>query len=297
MLAAAPRVCRPPMRSTCGSCRGQTTSCRSSGCSSPLSSGARSPSHSTGAQRHAVPLEHVGGLARVTIPATEIRADRRYVQLRSRLERRPWLEGVPVLSPTDLANVKPHVIVRTPEAFRLRLMTAALWLFAAFWTAHAFRRMRGTIGDPVALPVVLLLCGIGLMSLVALRDPLRDTMSFFASVTGIVAGLGLLVLASRGRPGGVAAAPRGARATRRRCRARHVAAALRHGAGNERRTVAAARVPARGLHPAARGARARRALRATRRVPARVLAGAHAVAPVAASRERAPVEGRRAGRS
>ena len=145
---------------------------------------------------HDVPLEHVGGLARVAIPATEILADRRYVQLRSRLERRPAIQSVPVLSPADLADLKPHVVVRTPETFRLRLVSAALCLVAAFWTAHAFRRRRGTIGDPVALPVVLLLCGIGLMSLVALRDPLRDTMSFSASVSGIVAGLGLLVVAS-----------------------------------------------------------------------------------------------------
>src|SRR5215203_2491407 len=64
-----------------------------------------------------VPLEHVGGLARVTIPAAEIRADRRYVQLRSRLERRPGLQGVPVLSPIDLAILKAHVIVRTPDGF------------------------------------------------------------------------------------------------------------------------------------------------------------------------------------
>ena len=145
---------------------------------------------------HDVPLEHVGGLARVAIPATEILADRRYVQLRSRLERRPAIQSVPVLSPADLADLKPHVVVRTPETFRLRLVSAALCLVAAFWTAHAFRRRRGTIGDPVALPVVLLLCGIGLMNLVALRDPLRDTMSFSASVSGIVAGLGLLVVAS-----------------------------------------------------------------------------------------------------
>jgi cell division protein FtsW (lipid II flippase) len=145
---------------------------------------------------HDVPLEHVGGLARVTIPAIEIRADRRYVQLRSRLERRPELRDVPVLSPADLANLKAHVIVRTPAAFRLRLLTAVLCLVAAFWAAHTFRRKRGTIGDPVALPAVLLLCGMGLMSLLALRDPVRDTMSSFASVSGIVAGLGLLVLAS-----------------------------------------------------------------------------------------------------
>src|SRR5918995_1846823 len=148
------------------------------------------------ATAHDVPLEHVGGLARVTIPATHIGGDRRYVRLRSRLERRPALQEVPVLSPADLAKLKPHVVVRTPQAFRLRLLTAALCLIAAFWAAHAVRRVRGTIGDPVALPVVLLLCGIGLMSLLALRDPLRDTMSFFGSASGIAAGLGFLVVAS-----------------------------------------------------------------------------------------------------
>ena len=142
------------------------------------------------------PLDHVGGLARVTIPSAAIRSDRRYVELRSRLERRPTLHDVPVLSPTDLAILKPRVVVRTREAFRRRCAIAALWLVAGFWAAHFVRRWRRTIGDPVTLPVVLLLCGIGLMSLVALRDPLRDTMSVSASVVGILAGLGVLVLAS-----------------------------------------------------------------------------------------------------
>ncbi len=141
-------------------------------------------------------LDHVGRLATATVPSANVRADRRYVQLRARLEHRPTLQAVPVLSPTDLAALKPGVIVRTPEAFRLRLMMAVLWLAAAFWAAHTVRRLRGTIGDPVLLPIVFLLCGIGLMSLLGLRDPLRDTMSFSASITGIVAGLALLVLAS-----------------------------------------------------------------------------------------------------
>ena len=118
------------------------------------------------------------------------------MELRSRLERRPTLHDVPVLSPTDLATLKPRVVVRTREAFRRRCAIAALWLVAGFWAAHFVRRWRRTIGDPVTLPVVLLLCGIGLMSLVALRDPLRDTMSVSASVVGILAGLGVLVLAS-----------------------------------------------------------------------------------------------------
>src|SRR5687767_3831628 len=46
-------------------------------------------------------LEHVGGLAAVTIPAAEIRADRRFVQLRARMDLRPAATDVPVLSQAD----------------------------------------------------------------------------------------------------------------------------------------------------------------------------------------------------
>jgi hypothetical protein len=42
------------------------------------------------------PLERVGGLAHVTLGADIVRGDRRYVQLRSRLARRPTLEAVPI---------------------------------------------------------------------------------------------------------------------------------------------------------------------------------------------------------
>lgn len=138
-------------------------------------------------------LEHVGALARVTLPAAQVREDARYVELRRRLERRPAMADVPVLGSADLAALKTRVIVRTPEQFRARVLLSTLWLVLAFWGAHAVRRARGDIADPVVVPVVMLLCGIGLMSLVALRDPLRDTMPFSSSVTGIVAGLVLLV--------------------------------------------------------------------------------------------------------
>ena len=197
--------------------------------------------------------------------------------------------------PTDLAALKPHVIVRTPEAFRLRLMMAALWLVAAFWAAHAFRRLRGTIGDPVA--------AAGRSAAVRDRshEPCRRSAIRCATrcpsrprSPASSPGSALLVLASEVD---LEASPLRRAVlgpTRRRRRARIVAAALRHGTGNERRPAAAARVPARRLHPAARGVRARRALRAARGVPSRVLAGAHGVAPLAAPRERAPVEGRRA---
>jgi cell division protein FtsW (lipid II flippase) len=142
------------------------------------------------------PIDHVGELARTGLPAAEVRRDRRFVELRSRLERHPAVQQVPVLSPADLAAIKPRVVVRTPSEFRDAIASAALWLVAAFWAAHVIRRRRGTASDPVALPVVLVLCGIGLMSLIAIRDPLRDTLSFSGSVAGIIAGLTVLVTIS-----------------------------------------------------------------------------------------------------
>jgi cell division protein FtsW (lipid II flippase) len=142
------------------------------------------------------PLEHVGGLAAVTIPAAEIRANRRFAALRSRLERRPALEQVPVLTPADLTAIKPHVVVRTTREFSARIWRAAAWFFGAFWIAHAVRRWRRSQDDPLMLPILMLLSGIGLMTMLSLRDPLRDTIPAAAFAGGIAAGLVLLLAAS-----------------------------------------------------------------------------------------------------
>ena len=139
------------------------------------------------------PLDHVGELAGVTIPASEVRADPRFVELGGRLTRRPDLDRVPVLSPADLATVKQGTIVRTPEELAARLRLAIGLFFAAFWGAHLVRRWRGIDDDPVLLPIVLLLSGIGLMSMVALRDPLRDTVLAYPFALGVAGGAAALV--------------------------------------------------------------------------------------------------------
>src|SRR5687768_5038735 len=69
-------------------------------------------------------IENVGALSGVTISAAEVRADRRLVALGGRLDRRPDLERIPVLTATELAALKPGVIVRTPGEFRTSLMIA-----------------------------------------------------------------------------------------------------------------------------------------------------------------------------
>jgi len=118
------------------------------------------------------------------------------VELRSRLNRRPTLERVPVLTPSDLAAIKPGTIVRTAEEFIATLRLAAALFFAAFWGAHLVRRWRGIADDPLMLPIVMMLSGIGLMSMVALRDPLRDTVLAYRFALGVVAGVVSLVAVS-----------------------------------------------------------------------------------------------------
>lgn len=68
--------------------------------------------------------------------------------------------------------------------------------FALFWIAHLVRRWRGADDDPALLPILLMLCGLGFMSMIALRDPLRDGLIASTFVSGVCAGLVLLLIAS-----------------------------------------------------------------------------------------------------
>ncbi len=142
------------------------------------------------------PLEHVGGLAAVTVPAAEITADPSLVQLRERLARRPAAPSVAVLSAADIAALKPRVTVRTVRQFKVRALRAVVTLLAAFWLTHLVRRWRRRDDDPVLLPAVMLLSGVGMMTMLALRDPLRDTMAVGTFSGGIAAGLAGLLIAA-----------------------------------------------------------------------------------------------------
>jgi cell division protein FtsW (lipid II flippase)/cell division protein FtsI/penicillin-binding protein 2 len=141
-------------------------------------------------------LEHIGGLAQVTLPTQAIRDDARFTRLRERLARRPTAETVPVLSTTDIATIKPALTVRDAGEFDARLWQAVLWFVAAFWVAHIVRRLRRAHDDPVILPALMLLSGIGLIAMLALRDPLRDTMTVVPFIQGAAGGLLLLLAAA-----------------------------------------------------------------------------------------------------
>jgi cell division protein FtsW (lipid II flippase)/cell division protein FtsI/penicillin-binding protein 2 len=141
-------------------------------------------------------VEHVGSLAAVAVPAADIRRDPRLTRLRERLERRPAAEAVQVLSPSDLAAVKPSIVVRTMQQYRSRMLRAVVLFIGAFWIAHLIRRWRQRDDDPVLLPAVMLLSGVGAMAMLGLRDPLRDTMAFGTFSGGVAAGLAALLVAA-----------------------------------------------------------------------------------------------------
>ena len=144
----------------------------------------------------ATPIDHVGALAALTWSDAELKANRRLTQVQARLASRKGTAPLRLLTAADLAAVKPHLVVRTAPEYLSRLGRAFLALLGAFWVAHLVRRWRGTQDDPVLLPILLVLCGLGLMSMVALRDPLRDSLIASTFVSGTCAGLVLLLAAS-----------------------------------------------------------------------------------------------------
>jgi cell division protein FtsI/penicillin-binding protein 2/cell division protein FtsW (lipid II flippase) len=93
-----------------------------------------------------------------------------------------------------VSRLKPLWVVRTPGEFRNAYLTwSAIYLsgFHLVWFAWRARRFAG---DSAILPALHLLSGIGLILMVSLRDPLRDTLEFRKFALGVFLGCLLLLL-------------------------------------------------------------------------------------------------------
>ena len=102
----------------------------------------------------------------------------------------------PILSRAEIALVKPRLAVRSVGQFTREFVRAVAILVATFWLAHLVRRWRRRDDDPLVLPALMLLCGIGVMTMCALRDPVRDTVTAALFAGGAALGVALLVAAS-----------------------------------------------------------------------------------------------------
>lgn len=101
---------------------------------------------------------------------------------------------VPLLR--QLGELKLALVVRTPVEFRREFLLWSMLYVLAFYLVHAVWRVRRFRGDGLLLPLLHLLTGLGLILMVSLRDPLRDTLSFVNYAQGVAAGCVVLLGAS-----------------------------------------------------------------------------------------------------
>ena len=141
-------------------------------------------------------LPNAGALARIHVTESEIRSARGLTSLKKRIEQRGDSRPLPLLTSAQFHLLKPHVVVRPPARFtRDLLLWTALFVFA-FFAVHLWWLIRGFTGDRALLTPIFLLTGAGLILMVSLRDPVRDTMLFADFAQGVVAGCVLLALLS-----------------------------------------------------------------------------------------------------
>jgi cell division protein FtsW (lipid II flippase) len=110
---------------------------------------------------------------------------------RIRVER-PSDRTTQLLTPAQVAHLKPSLAVRTPAEFRDRFLLWIAAFFVSFYAVHAFWRFRRFTGAEAVLPALHMLTGIGLILMLALRDPLRDTLAFAAFSQSVVLGAALM---------------------------------------------------------------------------------------------------------
>lgn len=136
-------------------------------------------------------LSNVGALGRIRVTADEVRG-RGLKSFRDRLGDR---QSMALLTPDQLRQLKPLLVVRTARVFRSQFWRWTILFFAVFLLAHAWWSLRGFRGDQYLLPAVMLLAGAGMVLMIALRDPVRDNLLFADFAQGVVAGCVVLVLA------------------------------------------------------------------------------------------------------
>ena len=105
---------------------------------------------------------------------------------------------IPVFAPLDYREVKRDAIltVRTPEAYVDHLKISAMLLFGAWWLAFLLTgilgRRRRSSGDMVIYPVLMLLSGIGTLSLLGAGNPVLDRPLGFEMINASFLGLALM---------------------------------------------------------------------------------------------------------
>ncbi len=152
-----------------------------------------------GGRRH---VNGVSALGLVQVSERDLGRTRRLPSFRERIAARKAAQAKPgagdqaaaptvtvaLLTGPQLSALRPALSVRAHGDFRKAVLWAVLLFLAGFYLAHAWLSWRGSTADQVLLPAIHLLCGVGLVMMVSLRDPVRDPMLFSRFAQGAAAG-------------------------------------------------------------------------------------------------------------
>ncbi len=144
---------------------------------------------------HEGAIPNTGALARIRIARSDLTADKRLDELRKRAGDAKG-DSISLLTPAEFAQIKPQISVRGMASFRIAFLLWATAILAAFLVTHLVWTVRAFTGPWAYLPLLLILTGIGFALMVALRDPLRDTLIFVPFAQGVAGGCVVMLIAS-----------------------------------------------------------------------------------------------------
>jgi len=101
-----------------------------------------------------------------------------------------------LFSTRDYNNLRKEgsLIVRTPEEAAKWYLVITLVFFFSFFLLHLFLSWRFKTADPFILPLVMLLTGFSLLTLLSLQDPLRDRFLARSTLWYFAGGFGGMML-------------------------------------------------------------------------------------------------------
>ena len=107
-----------------------------------------------------------------------------------------------VLSGVDIGGAVPLLIAREPGEVIHDVVVGAIAFVIAFFLVHIVLRKAAPEGEPLLLPIVALLSGVGLIAVFTVQDPLRDTFVFATQASGVAIFGAVAMLVPLSRPFG-----------------------------------------------------------------------------------------------
>lgn len=141
-------------------------------------------------------VPNVGYLGRLRVPVREAATARGLTTLRERAREHSGAETMTLLTPAQLSEMKPVLVVRELASYKRLLWIWGAVFFTMFFAVHLFWTVRGFGGSSYVLPAMEALSGLGLVLMISLRDPLRDTLMFVDFIQGAALGCVALAVAS-----------------------------------------------------------------------------------------------------